>query len=58
MAEARARETALTEKKNTLTLEAQRLRQDLRMMQSEINDRFASREGSTALTTPIPEEER
>ncbi|WP_295390632.1 DNA-binding protein [uncultured Thiodictyon sp.] len=42
VAEARARETALTEEKKALTLEAQRFRQDLRKVQSEIPGRFAS----------------
>jgi chromosome segregation ATPase len=42
VAEARARETALTEEKKALTLEAQRLRQDLRRVQSGIdNDKRA-----------------
>jgi hypothetical protein len=35
LADARARETALTEEKKALTLEAQRLRQDLRRTQAE-----------------------
>ncbi|WP_295457632.1 hypothetical protein [uncultured Thiodictyon sp.] len=38
MAEARARETALTEEKKALALAAQRLRQDLRKVQSVLDD--------------------
>jgi chromosome segregation ATPase len=38
VAEARARETALTEEKKALTLEAQRLRQDLRKVQTGLDD--------------------
>ena len=49
VAEARARETALTEEKKGLTLEAQRLRQDLRKVQSGLDDdagaRGAARQG-------------
>ncbi len=49
VAEARARETALTEEKKALTQEAHRLRQDLRKVQSGLNDdehaRGAARQG-------------
>ncbi len=49
VAEARARETALTEEKKALILEAQRLRQDLRKVQSGLGDderaRGAARQG-------------
>jgi len=54
VAEARVRETALTEEKKSLTLEAQRLRQDLRNAQSEITGRFAN-PGSSP-TPAMPEE--
>jgi chromosome segregation ATPase len=52
MAEARARETALIEEKRTLALEAQRLRQDLRRVQSEITGRFASPDSRPTPATP------
>ena len=49
VAEARARETALTEEKKALALEVQRLRQDLRKVQSGLDDderaRGAARQG-------------
>jgi len=54
--EARAREAALTEEKKALTLEAQRLRQDLRKVQPEIKGHLASPEGTATLATPILQE--
>ena len=54
VAEARARETALTEEKKALTLEAQRLRQDLRKVQSQIDGRFASPDSNPTPATTLP----
>ncbi len=56
VAEARAREAVLIEEKKALTLEGQRLRQDLRKVQSEIKGGFASPEGTAPLATPILQE--
>jgi chromosome segregation ATPase len=54
--ETRAREAALTEGKKALTLEAQRLRQDLRKVQPETKGHLASPEGTATLATPILQE--
>jgi chromosome segregation ATPase len=50
--DARGREATLVEEKNALTLEAQRLRQDLRRMQAEVDGRAAGPDRTPVLTPP------